>query len=771
MVDVGGLETMVADLRRAAGDVAPHTLRSYERRWRMWEAFVDHYGISAVPADGRHVAAFVVARHAAGVSPSGIAANLSAVSWFHRRLDDRLDPVGDARAVLRVLSKREPAPPIEPAPVLSVGALLAMVGLPAVLGVGFATKLVRSVLADLRPRQLLTVRGSELVWGPDDAWADVVVHDVPANARHRALPGCTVRLRADPGWVACPVRALRLLVSQAGEGPLFDEHRLYTASTRSMRASDVQEGVHARLHVRDAAVVCVGYAGALRVEELSRARVEHLEARGEGFVLRLRDAKTARSRPNQSVRLGRRDDALDPVAAIHRWLAVRGDHDGPLFVNVHHRSAVRTVDDDRIPAGDLRGIIQSLAVRVGLPATVSGHSLRRSWATHRYLEDPDDLAAISRQLRHADGAMTVRYIEDLRLGRIDPALYLAADEVLAGPGGKRAQRKDLGFDTAELHVHLERVESLLAPQAAVAPGTTRTRESHWRVWERFAADHGLPAMPATEEGIALLVAQRVRERRRPRFVRDQLRTIAQRHETAGEHVPHLLDLAYELLDAYERCEDRPSTTKAPVLSRGDLLAMAGRLAEHDGVEAAMGLVLVAVGYAGAMRVDDLRRARLEAIDPAPWGALLRLGSSKDNPQGVRAETVVLLRRLDALDPVAALDRFRTVTGRTAGSIVPATVRSQRAASYDTIVGRLQRAAAAGCVSVTPTGHSLRRSWATHAFEDGVDMVSIQRHLRHAELTDTRGYVESLTPWVNNAAVGLADTLLEPLVEHALEALR
>ncbi len=69
----------VANLRASAGRLAdvgdalsPHTLASYERRWRQWQAFADHHSISALPADSVHVAAFAVARYRAGVSASGV---------------------------------------------------------------------------------------------------------------------------------------------------------------------------------------------------------------------------------------------------------------------------------------------------------------------------------------------------------------------------------------------------------------------------------------------------------------------------------------------------------------------------------------------------------------------------------------------------------------------------------------------------------------------------------------------------------------------------
>lgn len=123
-----------------------------------------------------------------------------------------------------------------------------------------------------------------------------------------------------------------------------------------------------------------------------------------------------------------------------------------------------------------------------------------------------------------------------------------------------------------------------------------------------------------------------------------------------------------------------------------------------------------------------------------------------------------------MDPVAAVERFREVTGLTSGPLVPSHFGLDVPLSYDTIVYRLRRLAAAAGTSVIPSGHSLRRSWATHAYEEGVDLVTIQRHLRHEDIRDTKRYVASLSPWLDNPAIRLGDTLLalaEPLQRKAL----
>jgi hypothetical protein len=91
------------------------------------------YGVSVLPADPEHVAAFVVGRFRAGVGVQALSANLSSVRWFHKRADVSVDVTVGARGVLNLLAKSQPVA-VSPAPVLSVGALLAMVRFGSVVG-------------------------------------------------------------------------------------------------------------------------------------------------------------------------------------------------------------------------------------------------------------------------------------------------------------------------------------------------------------------------------------------------------------------------------------------------------------------------------------------------------------------------------------------------------------------------------------------------------------------------------------------------------------
>ncbi|MEZ5253651.1 MAG: site-specific integrase [Microthrixaceae bacterium] len=85
MVDRSELTVVAEALERAAKSVSAHSLASYERRWRQWVGFAEHFDLNLLPADPVDVAAFVVARHRNSVSSATISANLSAIDWMHRQ--------------------------------------------------------------------------------------------------------------------------------------------------------------------------------------------------------------------------------------------------------------------------------------------------------------------------------------------------------------------------------------------------------------------------------------------------------------------------------------------------------------------------------------------------------------------------------------------------------------------------------------------------------------------------------------------------------------
>ena len=76
---------------------------------------------------------------------------------------------------------------------------------------------------------------------------------------------------------------------------------------------------------RDAAIILLGFASALRRSELAALTLDDIDTHPGGLVITVRSSKTDQESAGQCVGVAHGQHvATDPVAALHSWLAVRG---------------------------------------------------------------------------------------------------------------------------------------------------------------------------------------------------------------------------------------------------------------------------------------------------------------------------------------------------------------------------------------------------------------------------------------------------------------
>ena len=87
--------------------LADHTRRAYSSQWSLWTQWADARGVSALPADPRHVAAYLVAR-ASTSSPATVRLSRASIGHHHRDAG-MTDPTAHAgvRKVLRGIARRQ----------------------------------------------------------------------------------------------------------------------------------------------------------------------------------------------------------------------------------------------------------------------------------------------------------------------------------------------------------------------------------------------------------------------------------------------------------------------------------------------------------------------------------------------------------------------------------------------------------------------------------------------------------------------------------------
>jgi len=186
-------------------------------------------------------------------------------------------------------------------------------------------------------------------------------------------------------------RGLRRILGTAPRRParplsVSDIRQLITAIDRSTAQG-----------VRDAALILLGFAGALRRSELAALTLADIEAKPAGLLLSLRRSKTDPDRRGQVVGVAHGQHALtDPVAALDAWLALRGAAPGPLFTSM--RPGLTTPVS--ISGNAVTRIVKNRAAAAGFSVErISAHSLRAGHATSAAL-DGVGIDRIAAQTRH-----------------------------------------------------------------------------------------------------------------------------------------------------------------------------------------------------------------------------------------------------------------------------------------------------------------------------------------------------------------------------------
>ena len=709
------------------------------RRWRQWAAFAEFHDVDDLKARPDHVAAFVVARLDAGVSVATLGANLSAIRWVHKQVVNDVEVAATARRVLRVLSDRTPNDSSQipvPAATLSVGAIEAMVRWSPPGDRLFSTRVIRLVTGS-KPRHLLAASISDIRFHQDGRSVTLT------------LPTGLVHLERGRHPLECPVRALRSLVASSTDGDVFTELQLYGASPKGFNPLAAEGNEPVRIGIRDQAIILTGYAGALRTAELARLRVEDLTVEQQGYRLKIARAKGARSGESQYVRVERTGDHLDPVQALDDWIATRGDHDGTLFSPIGHTAQKRFDHDDGMHATTIRSIIVARANAVGLDNGPSGHSLRRSWATHQWLRDPHSFGVIAGKLRHAQLETTMRYIERISL---DPAVnredLLDPVKILAVSEPKPDMRLTLGFSETPLSELLETVEAVKTASHQ-KPSARADQAVGWRWWCRFAIEHDVSIMPADPVHVAAFIGQRADSGKSPSTLSNNLAAIRSAHAYYEMIPPDGFKLAREVIAGHRRITAGDAEPD-PVLTEDQIQYLARRLSRPG---RSLELAVVALGYSGALRPRDVDDLRIEDVRPTEEGRVSAVRGPSGNAKSAR---VLALRREDKLDPVAA---FSAQAGyRTKGPLFPwSRDVMNRPMSQESIRNRLKRQCANAGIEQRVTLLSLRKAWATHAYENGLDVLTITRHLRHGENSSTMESIRKLSPWIDSPVQLLADT--------------
>jgi len=174
-----------------------------------------------------------------------------------------------------------------------------------------------------------------------------------------------------------------------------------------IRARHLREGMSSMRSdlkgVRDAAILLVAYAGALRRSEVVALNVEDVSFSPEGVVLVLGRSKTDQdgNGAKVAIKTGNRADTC-PVSALKNWLAAAGVTEGALFRPIAKGGRL---GEHRLSDKTVCTVFKEFAAHVGLdPRLAGGHSGRAGVITDGFAASVAQ-AVIAKHSRHKSNAI------------------------------------------------------------------------------------------------------------------------------------------------------------------------------------------------------------------------------------------------------------------------------------------------------------------------------------------------------------------------------
>ena len=242
-------------------------------------------------------------------------------------------------------------------------------------------------------------------WNTFSNWSeDRNLQPLPAQASTVAL---YITWLAEQGRAPSTISRALTSISQAHKAARFD------TPTRALEVVEVFKGIRRKLGTaqkhakplvlselkkvidnlrptflgrRDAALLMLGWAGALRRSEIVTVDRQDLEFVEEGMILTIIKSKTDQESAGYKIGIPfGREERYCPVTRVKHWIDLADIRGGPLFFSIgtagkkFHADVVNPV---RISARYVNSIIKKRVEQAGLsPAGYSGHSLRAGFVT------------------------------------------------------------------------------------------------------------------------------------------------------------------------------------------------------------------------------------------------------------------------------------------------------------------------------------------------------------------------------------------------------
>lgn len=293
----------------------------------------------------------------------------------------------------------------------------------------------------------------------------------------------------------------------------------------------------------------------------------------------------------------------------------------------------------------------------------------------------------------------------------------------------------------------EKIERAAAyARSARSAATRRAYESDWAIFTAWCAAHGLAALPASPDVVAVFASDQATAGLNPATIGRRVAAIGHHHRAAGHPAPTALPTAGRLAEVLAgiRAEHGGARQrKAPA----DAAALRNMLAaiEGDGLRAMRDRAILAIGMAAALRRSEIVALAVDHVGIVPEGLRLTIARSKTDQAGQGA--IIAIPEGSRIRPKALLLAWMAAAGHRDGPLFRRLSRSDAltaAPMSDRAIARLvqQHAAAAGYDPTLFAGHSLRAGFLTEGAAQGATIFKLQEVSRHKSVQVLSDYVRN-----------------------------
>jgi integrase len=298
---------------------------------------------------------------------------------------------------------------------------------------------------------------------------------------------------------------------------------------------------------------------------------------------------------------------------------------------------------------------------------------------------------------------------------------------------------------ASLAAKIEQTQAFIAQ--AKADNTIDAYKSDWEHFVAWCAQHKLSSLPATEETVAVYLAD-LAATHAPASLTRRLTPISRAHLQAGYRSPARLresPLLADTLGGIRRVKGVAQRSAKPILLK-DIVKMLDHL--EGPIKAARDKALLLVDFASAMRRSELVAVTVPDLEWSTTGVTIRIPRSKRDQEGRGQEVELVYGANRATCPVSALKDWMSIAPIEDGPVFRKVMRSGKISkvalnpeSVTWIVRRaLKAAGVSGARLAQYSAHSLRAGFCTQASLHGASEIEIMQQSRHRSVPALRRYI-------------------------------